>query len=446
MAQDVTFYGAWTEVPYVTLPKTEDGTPVAFTDVSDTTASAADVNSSKWFYNANGVRIKGTSTNGNVSLQEKTVVSSDGLVIVTPDNGYDGLSQVTIEPIINNYTNSNSIKRNLNILNTSMSASVNSYKENDVIETTVTQAIPTISINPENGLISSTVTQDTGYVVGSTTSATLQLTTQAAKAVVPATVTQTAVVSGVYTTGTINVEPIPNNYILPTGTKTILSNGTNIDVAKYATAKVNVIPNLQNKTITPTELKQTISAASSYDGLGTITVNAISPDYIGSEIIRRASEDVTILGASITVPAGYYTTTATATIATVTQANPNISITGEGLIVATVTQNAGYVSRGTKSKTLQLATQKGKTVIPTTTAQTAVTGSRYTTGTITVAAIPSEYVLPTGTITLSTLGIHNISGYANANVAVSFSNIYSGTTAPAANQGVNGDIYIKTVG
>lgn len=46
MAQNVTYYGAWVAVPYVTLPKTEGGT-APFTDVTDTTASAADVDSSK---------------------------------------------------------------------------------------------------------------------------------------------------------------------------------------------------------------------------------------------------------------------------------------------------------------------------------------------------------------------------------------------------------------
>lgn len=81
----------------------------------------------------------------------------------------------------------------------------------------------------------------------------------------------------------------------------------------------------------------------------------------------------------------------TGNIATVTQATPSVSINSSGLITASATQTAGYVSAGTKSGTKQLTTQAAKTVTPTTTAQTAVASGRYTTGAITVAAIPSNY-------------------------------------------------------
>lgn len=50
------------------------------------------------------------------------------------------------------------------------------------------------------------------------------------------------------------------------------------------------------------------------------------------------------------------------------------------------------MSAGTKSGTKQLTTQAAKTVTPTKSAQTAVSSGVYTTGAITVAAIPSEYI------------------------------------------------------
>jgi hypothetical protein len=53
------------------------------------------------------------------------------------------------------------------------------------------------------------------------------------------------------------------------------------------------------------------------------------------------------------------------------------------------------VSAGTKSITKQLTTQAAKTVTPSTSSQTAVASGRYTTGAVTVAAIPSTYVKPT---------------------------------------------------
>lgn len=64
MAQNITIMGAsYSDVPAVTLPKTGGGT-ASFTDVSDTTAAAADVASGKYFYTAAGVRTQGTASGG----------------------------------------------------------------------------------------------------------------------------------------------------------------------------------------------------------------------------------------------------------------------------------------------------------------------------------------------------------------------------------------------
>lgn len=68
----------------------------------------------------------------------------------------------------------------------------------------VEQATPAISVS-SGGLITATAAQVGGIVADGTMSATQQLTTQGAKTVTPGTSTQTAVASGRYTTGAVQV-------------------------------------------------------------------------------------------------------------------------------------------------------------------------------------------------------------------------------------------------
>lgn len=82
----------------------------------------------------------------------------------------------------------------------------------------------------------------------------------------------------------------------------------------------------------------------------------------------------------------------TGNIATVTQPAPTVSVNSSGLITASYTPSKGYTGSTTaQSATKQLTTQAAKTITPTTSSQTAVASGVYTTGAITVAAIPSNY-------------------------------------------------------
>ena len=241
--------------------------------------------------------------------------------------------------------------------------------------TTATQATPSVSISP-SGLITASATQTEGYVSAGTKSGTKQLTTQGMKTITPSTNSQTAVGAGVYVTAPITVAAIPSQYVdnstvdavesdvmsgkkfgangsVKTGTFTIDSElSTQDDLIAQIQAAVDSLPEaggaeptLQNKTVTPTTSSQTVSADSGYDGLNTVTVNAMP---------------------------------------TATQATPSISVSTSGLITASATQTAGYVSSGTKSATKQLTTQAAKTITPSTSSQTAVASGVYTTGAVTV--------------------------------------------------------------
>lgn len=106
------------------------------------------------------------------------------------------------------------------------------------------------------------------------------------------------------------------------------------------------IPKLQPKEVPSYKEKITYTPDDGYDGFSEVTVNAIP----------KAA-----------------------------QATPSITVKPDGIIIASVYQNEGYVLSGEKSAKHPLNTQSGKTVTPSTTQQTAVASGKYTTGNVYVA-------------------------------------------------------------
>ena len=426
-------------------------------DISNTTAVAADVAQGKYFYNANGVRTAGTySGDGStVNLQSKTATPSESAQTITPDSGYDGLSQVSVRAISSTYIGSDIERKDDTDLTVSGASVIvpAGYYEDQVSKSvaTATQATPSISVN-STGLITATATQSAGYVTAGTKTKTSQMTTQAAKTVTPSTTSQNAVSAGVYTTGAVTVGPIPSEYIVPSGTLSITQNGSGIDVSGYAAVNVAVDGSspisLQAKTATPTESQQTVAPDTGYGGLSSVTVEAIDSEYVGSDVARRTSSSLTASGATVTAPAGYYASSVSKSVATATQATPGIEVSSAGLITASATQTAGYVSAGTKSATHQLTTQAAKTITPTKSSQTAVSSGRYTTGAVTVAAIPAEYITTTDATATAAQINSGATAYVNGSKVTGTQVVqtcYTGTSDPASSLGSNGDVYLKVV-
>ena len=137
-------------------------------------------------------------------------------------------------------------------------------------------------------------------------------------------------------------------------------------------------------------------------------IGADGEDVTGS-LQAKTSSDLTVSGATVTAPAGVYSTDASKSVAsgsattpaTTITANPSISVSSSGLITAsnsktqsvTPTVSAGYVSSGTAgtitvsgSNTSQLTTQAAQTKYPSTSDQT-ISSGRYLTGTQTFKGV-----------------------------------------------------------
>lgn len=95
MSKNITLLGAsYSDVPAVRLPVTGGGT-ADFTDVSDTTATAADVAQGKYFYLSNGSRAEGTSSGGGGGIVNITQ-DADGYLVLDKNAGSSPAGTISI--------------------------------------------------------------------------------------------------------------------------------------------------------------------------------------------------------------------------------------------------------------------------------------------------------------------------------------------------------------
>lgn len=195
--------------------------------------------------------------------------------------------------------------------------------------------------------------------------------------------------------------------------------------------------------ITPTESQQIIANYGTFVD-AYITVDAISSTYVGSGITQRSSTDLTASGATVTVPAGYYSSQTTKSVTTMTLPTSATSSATSGYTSkATISRSTsdqyinippGYNSAGGYYKINAVA--NGSVTAPSTisgTTATVSTGTNTLTLTKTVSVTPN--VTTAGYISAGTAGNSSISltasvttkAAATYNVSASNQTIAAGT-------------------
>ncbi len=203
----------------------------------------------------------------------------------------------------------------------------------------------------------------------------------------------------------------------PVATKGTVSNHSISITPSTTTTAGYISAGTKTGTAVTVSASELVSGSESKTANGTYDVTNLAELVVNVPTgTARSSSDLTVSGATVTVPAGLYSSQATKSVASGSAGTPTAtkgSVSNHAITVTPkVTNTTGYITGGTKSGTG-----------------------------VTVSA--SELVSGSQTITANGNNI-DVTNLASVNVALTFSTIYTGTSTPSSSTGSNGDIYIKT--
>ena len=214
--------------------------------------------------------------------------------------------------------------------------------------------------------------------------------------------------------------------VTPTVSAGYVSSGTAGTITVSAKSATSQLSTQAGATISPTESEQTAVAANKYT-LGVVKVGAISSTYVGSGITQRDSTDLSVSGATVTAPAGYYSSSASASVASMTLPT-SASSTSSGTSKATISRSTSdqYINiptgyNGSAAYYKINATPNGSATTPATTIYAIPTITiDSTTGGITVVNNETQSVTPTvsaGYVSSGTAGTITVSGGASTTLS-----------------------------
>lgn len=158
--------------------------------------------------------------------------------------------------------------------------------------------------------------------------------------------------------------------------------------------------NLQSKTVTPTKSQQNITPDSGYFGLSDVTVNAIPSNYQDVGATTATAADV-LTGKVFTSSTGVVTTG---------------TMTNNGAVTKTLsTTTTSYtIPKGYHSGSGKVSiTTETKSATPTKSSQTITPTSGKVLSSVTVAAIPSDYITTTDATATATQILDGATAYVN---------------------------------